>query len=36
LRKQLQQGLSAEAIAATWAEEHPMFAADRQLALIYD
>jgi uncharacterized protein YbbC (DUF1343 family) len=36
LRKQLQQGLSAEAIAATWAEEHPVFAADRQLALIYD
>ena len=36
LRKQLEQGLSAEAIAATWAEEHPVFAADRQLALIYD
>jgi len=36
LRRQLEQGLSAEAIADSWAVDHSAFAADRQLALIYD
>ena len=36
LRRQLEEGLGAEAIAASWADEHLTFAADRQRALLYD
>ena len=36
LRRQLEQGLGAEAIAASWTEEQSAFAADRQRALLYD
>jgi uncharacterized protein YbbC (DUF1343 family) len=36
LRRQLEQGLSAEEIADSWAEEQSASAADRQRGLLYD
>ncbi|MBU3673142.1 MAG: DUF1343 domain-containing protein [Sinobacteraceae bacterium] len=36
LRRQLEQGLGAEAIARSWAEEHAGFSAARQQALLYE